>query len=201
MIKDILFTNVSDKKMDGSDLPEGYIPHPAFDVGGKKLYGIWVSKYVPTIQYDYTPETDQCYAPDFEGFNPDDTYIELYDRETGDFSDVQLSTLSNSQLSLINRDKQWYDYPNKIWANIKTTGNGIEAWWVWIPRYAYKMTGGVSEPQIIFINLQDKPIDKETYGETLPEGFIVHPAFKPSGTDGASNLKGIWVSKYIPTNK
>ena len=33
----------------------------------------------------------------------------------------------------------WYDYNNGQWANIKTTANGLEAYWVWIPRFAYKM--------------------------------------------------------------
>ncbi len=31
----------------------------------------------------------------------------------------------------------WYDYENGKWANIKTSNEGLEAYWVWIPRYEY----------------------------------------------------------------
>jgi type II secretory pathway pseudopilin PulG len=39
-------------------------------------------------------------------------------------------------------DLDWYDYGDKKWANAvsKDTGGNITAYWVWIPRYAYKIT-------------------------------------------------------------
>ncbi|MDD2490428.1 MAG: DUF5011 domain-containing protein, partial [Bacilli bacterium] len=39
-------------------------------------------------------------------------------------------------------DEDWYDYQDKRWANAvsKDTGGNITAYWVWIPRYAYKIT-------------------------------------------------------------
>ena len=81
-----------------------------------------------------------------------------------------------------------FDYENQIWANIKTTGYGIDCWWVWIPRYAYKIESNTTS--IIFIDLDNKPLD----GSTLPSNYIVHSAFE----DGK---KGIWTSKYEPIQK
>ena len=84
----------------------------------------------------------------------------------------------------------------RIWANIKTSANGLEGYWTWIPRYAYKLDSGSKTADIIFIDIEDKPIDKEKYGETLPEEYTVHESFKQK--DG---LKGIWISKYQPSAK
>ncbi len=44
-------------------------------------------------------------------------------------------------LSIAKTDTTWYDYSidNKKWANIRTSNNGNEAYWVWIPRYAYRI--------------------------------------------------------------
>ena len=36
-------------------------------------------------------------------------------------------------------DPDWYDYENKKWANAKTSDGSM---WVWIPRYAYRITSG-----------------------------------------------------------
>jgi hypothetical protein len=44
-------------------------------------------------------------------------------------------------LSVAKTDTTWYDYSttNKKWANIKTSNSGNEVYWVWIPRYAYRI--------------------------------------------------------------
>ena len=49
---------------------------------------------------------------------------------------------------------------------------------------------------IIYIDETNKPLDSK-YGDKLPEGYQVHSAF----TGENSNLKGIWMSKYEPTQK
>ena len=66
--------------------------------------------------------------------------------------------------------------------------NGIETWWVWIPRYAFKREGTSSE--VIFIDTDNNPID----GTDLPSGYSIPNAFKDN------SRKGIWMSKYNPTN-
>ena len=97
-----------------------------------------------------------------------------------------------------NSDKKWFDYENKVWANIKTTANEQEAWWVWIPRYAYKLPNTVNDDtEIIFIDTNNKPVDTEKYGETLPEGYTVHPAFDQDTDVNGNKLSGIWVCKCI----
>ena len=35
------------------------------------------------------------------------------------------------------KPSDWYDYENGKWANIKTAKDGLEAYWVWIPRFEY----------------------------------------------------------------
>ena len=201
----IIFIDLNNKPIDkeqfGDSLPEGYVVHKAFTPSGtdgnKNLKGIWMSKYEPSNNFDYTSTTTLCYAPDTTGFDNENTYIELYDASTNTFSEEV--KLKDANLDTINNNKTWYDYQNKVWANVKTNANGLEAWWVWIPRYAYKITENITEANIIFVDLDDKPIDKAQFGDSLPEGYIVHPAFKPSGTDGSKNLKGIWMSKYEPS--
>ena len=52
------------------------------------------------------------------------------------------------------------------------------------------------DSEIIFIGTDDKPLDKDKYGEELPEGFVVHPAFNQD-----TSLQGVWMSKYAPSKK
>ena len=84
----------------------------------------------------------------------------------------------------------WYDYKNKIWANIRIYANGVETNWVWIPRYAYKIEN--SDADIKFVNLDNQYYNTETNTWTnLDEGYSVAAAFEQDG-----NLKGIWMAKY-----
>ena len=145
------------------------------------------------------------YSPNMNGFNKAYTFMEYYN--SADFDDIKQvpveEYIQNGKQSKIEENGKTYvldDYQNKVWANIKTTGNGLEAWWVWIPRYAYYVNEASKEVEIIFIDLDNKPFEKELYGDTLPENFTVHPAFTPSGEDGSKNLKGIWMSKYESSN-
>ena len=204
-ISEIVYVGMDDKPIDkekyGENLPTGYIVHPAFNQGGKKLKGIWMSKYEASFKYQEQSQNNNVQAPDMTGFDEENTYIELYDKTSktyqGGADEIKLKDAKASGLNTMNQnaDKPWYDYINKIWANVKTNANGKEAWWVWIPRYAYKITpyapeGTISE--IIYVGIDDKPIDKEKYGEKLPTGYEVHPAFN----QGGKTLKGIWMSKY-----
>ena len=155
-----------------------------------------MSKYEPSYKENETSEA--VLAPDMNGFNQDKTFIELYNETENKFDEVPLK---GANLETINNDGKWYNYENQIWANIKTvkkdeSGNITgQAWWVWIPRYAYKIEAlGNTRMQIIFIDENNKPLDAK-YGDTLPKGYEVHPIF----TGENSKLKGIWMSKYEPT--
>jgi hypothetical protein len=106
----------------------------------------------------------------------------------------------------------WYSYTastlnntNKNWANMRTADGSI---WVWIPRYAYKITSGY-RGQGINTNTVDYygTIDVKfligtsnisTDGimcfkdNSADNNYIVHPAFTFDGIE----LDGIWVAKY-----
>ena len=111
-------------------------------------------------------------------------------------------------------DSSWYNYENKEWANVVLTTSSsrskyldttdvsvskddILAYYVWIPRYKYKIwTTTVSskgKEQSIDIIFEDKDISKST-GTTVGS-YLTHPAF----TFGGTELNGIWVGKFETT--
>ena len=52
---------------------------------------------------------------------------------------------------------KWHDYETGQWANIKTVNGSYEAYWVWIPRFAYQVpatagNGNEAEIKVKFIN-------------------------------------------------
>ena len=97
-----------------------------------------------------------------------------------------------------------YDYNNQQWANAKVTIDRVESYFVWIPRYEYKITYYTDE------NKETISETPTTYGtidikfiktsDTTPteEGYIIHPAFTNDVKNGGwdSELPGIWVGKY-----
>ena len=181
----ILFIDENNKQIDGQELPSDYIVHPAFNNSKK---GIWVSKYEPIQEINKEVGDFPYYIPDMTGYNPENTYLEVFNEQTKEFKETRLSDVEN--LTKFSRENNWFDYENRIWANIKTVNpnSGVEAWWVWIPRYAYNITG--NQISVIFTDINDNPLE----GGKLPSNYIPHPAFK----DGK---KGIWVSKYEPIEK
>ena len=104
---------------------------------------------------------------------------------------------SHIDLATAQSDTSWYNYTNKQWANIETTNNSNNAYWIWIPRYAYKIdhphTATAEQIHIKFlIGNTNIPVD----GSTLTSDYTVHPAF----TFGGTELTGIWVAKYEASN-
>ena len=114
-------------------------------------------------------------------------------------------------------DSSWYDYDNQEWANavlVKENGTqtrayykanpGVEvnqadilAYYVWIPRYKYKIwetgTSAVGKEQEIEIEFETKDTEKSV-GTQVGE-YRTHPAF----TFGDTELSGIWVGKFETT--
>ena len=114
-------------------------------------------------------------------------------------------------------DSSWYDYDNQEWANavlVKENGTqtrayykanpGVEvnqadilAYYVWIPRYKYKIwetgTSAVGKEQEIEIEFETKDTEKSV-GAQVGE-YRTHPAF----TFGNTELSGIWVGKFETT--
>lgn len=191
---DIVFVDIENKDKDGlivakkndEDIVDpkydGYVLHSAFDDNKK---GIWISKYEPSLVQNIKSTEMAYYTPDLTGFVRENTYIEIYDKANNRFNEVPLTEIND--LKAFGQKNNWYDYDNQVWANIKVVNDGIETWWVWIPRYAYSITGSSenSTTNIKFIDTSNIPLD----GTNLDSNYIVHPAFN-------NNKKGIWVSKY-----
>ncbi len=111
------------------------------------------------------------------------------------------------------------DSKDSKWANAKTPDG---SYWVWIPRYAYKITYYIDENKttvsgdktqygdidILFMygTSDTKYRDIDGKPQDLPTGYKVHPAFqKMTATDEEklnplgkwdNELEGIWVAKY-----
>jgi hypothetical protein len=98
----------------------------------------------------------------------------------------------------------WYSYENKVWANaviLKSTTDykvnqvipesNIDAYFVWIPRYKYKLwnTGTASKTvHSIEIVFESKDIKASTGSKN--DEYLTHPAFT------SFNVNGIWVGKF-----
>ena len=122
-------------------------------------------------------------------------------------------------------DSSWYDYSRQEWANavlVKTSGtktrayykanpgvtideSDILAYYVWIPRYSYKIweTGTSANGKEQTIDIQFESADTISTGTTVGS-YITHPAFwwdnDSDGTrDSGEELAGIWVGKFETT--
>jgi len=106
------------------------------------------------------------------------------------------------------------EYGTSHWANAKLNDN----YYVWIPRYAYKIfdtegeegyekyTSQSGASYRIDVKFVGKDVTNENVEEKVGEGYIVHPAFLGTDTvmeSGSSTgsildkeLSGIWVGKY-----
>ena len=102
------------------------------------------------------------------------------------------------------------------WANVKVTIDGIESYFVWIPRYAYKIEynnpndksqGGTIDVKFLIGTTNQYYDDEgniqtakraETGHENTISDYYVHPAFTSDINLGGwrTELTGIWVGKY-----
>ena len=122
-------------------------------------------------------------------------------------------------------DSSWYDYGNQEWANavlVKESGtqtrayykanpgvsvdeSDILAYYVWIPRYSYKIwtTGTSTTGKEQTIDIQFESTDTISTGTTV-DSYITHPAFwwdndSDGVRDSGEELAGIWVGKFETT--
>lgn len=138
-------------------------------------------------------------APNIDGFNKTKTYYVSWDLTNSPCQineDINLNQTAPSN---------WYDYTEGVnqWANVKTTGGENDCYWVWIPRYAYKVPtkGGTAETiEVKFLQgTTNLPIgETEAIINTTPTPgtWVVHPAFTNAGNGGFGELTGIWVAKF-----
>ncbi len=119
----------------------------------------------------------------------------------------------------VNVDNQgnWYDYSKQEWANAvtKDSNGNITGYWVWIPRYAYKIESGrytstAGKISVKFLqgtsnkdenNIVISTTYPETTGETM-SAYVVHPSFINGTNNHFMNgewdkeIPGYWVAKY-----
>lgn len=102
-----------------------------------------------------------------------------------------------NEVEINSDDLDWYNYSNKKWANAKD-GNGN--YWVWIPRYTYRIIDGKIE--IVWSSGTE---------DFINYNYMIHPAFIAdayTGGDpnelgnykngnGKEELTGFWVAKYM----
>ena len=77
----------------------------------------------------------------------------------------------------------WYDYKNSQWANVYVESEGKEVYYVWIPRYEFKLEQDTQRSTVKFI---------ETTKTVPTEGYQIPEAF----TFGGKQLSGYWAMKY-----
>ena len=118
-------------------------------------------------------------------------------------------------------ESKWYDYKKSYWANAVTEDG---SYWVWIPRFAYKITyknasdksqGGTVEIKFLLGTTDEYYIDDTNTTKATAKrassaneevdttkDFYVHPAFTNESSIGYANggwdkeLTGIWVAKF-----
>ena len=97
--------------------------------GAEKEYT--VNFEIPRIKGVYTL-IDGLYVnePDVTGLVKEKTRY-LYPNDTGDLTPGNWITDDSPA--------NWYNYKNQNWANIYVENNGVESYYVWVPRYCYKI--------------------------------------------------------------
>ena len=143
---------------------------------------------------------------------------------------IPVTIKDNGEVTYADITTEWYDYENKVWANavilvdspskIYSVGDvilesDIEAYFVWIPKYSYKLwdlgnydsitdidESKVHSIDIVFgtNNTSDAkegecatPLTSGSSGNCIVGDYMTHPAFITLG------VNGIWVGKFETT--
>jgi len=189
-------------------------------VTANNLAGLYQTTVTYTVVADYTPEP-------FEGSG--------WEKSALAGNENIIPTLKEDMIPVILKDdpnKAWFDYSNKRWATmvvikpekiqyydelpVGTEINNLDilGFFTWIPRYAYKITSGLSTGtagniDIVFVDINNKNINNSTvYSKTYPtvsgnamNDYVVHPSFTDGTANGFANgewdseLPGYWVAE------
>ncbi len=115
---------------------------------------------------------------DTSGFNKANTYYVVYDK--------------NGQESIAGRmDKipepvGWYNYEEKIWANLVTVNEDDVTYWTYIPRYQYSSDEIYTNINMVDVEFIPTSQIAPSVGCEIPESF----------TFNGIQLTGYWISKY-----
>ena len=93
-------------------------------------------------------------------------------------------------------DSEWYSYKDAKWANIYYEVNGANTYYVWIPRYCFKLNQDSERSDVKFIDTSNNYIDadgnKITWEQLQEEGYQIPEAFQFSDY----RIPGYWAMKY-----
>ena len=100
-----------------------------------------------------------------------------------------------------NPTENWYDYKNSKWANIYIENSGAEIYYVWIPRYCFKLDQTNQRSDVKFIDVDNNYKDEDgnvtTWEELKADGYQVPEAFTFATADTTTTeLAGYWAMKY-----
>lgn len=106
----------------------------------------------------------------------------------------------------------WYDYKNSKWANIYVENLGSEIYYVWIPRYCFKLYGVGDNLDFdgneieneradvkfvdIYNNYMDEDGNKTSWEELKAKGYQVPEAFTVKDGNVTTEIAGYWAMKY-----
>ena len=109
-------------------------------------------------------------------------------------------TLEPSNWIYSSQPDNWYDYNNQKWANVYVEAEGVEAYYVWVPRYVYKLDQDSQRSDVKFVDVYNNYTDASsgqttTFKELLEQGYQLPEAFT-WGDNDATEISGYWISKY-----
>ena len=93
-------------------------------------------------------------------------------------------------------DSEWYNYKDSKWANVYVETNGTDMYYVWIPRYCYKLNQDLEKSDVKFIdtsnNYKDENGNVTSWTQLKEEGYQIPEAFQYNGY----RIPGYWSMKY-----
>lgn len=137
--------------------------------------------------------------------------------DIGDMTPVKYDEATRTFIKVESQDPSWYDYSNRKWANAI---NKDGSYFVWIPRFAYKITYYSSSSYAKAIGYSDArgliKVDTANNGDTtltrvqdnsssvkeIGNHYILAPAFMRDALNNYENggwdisISGFWVAKY-----
>ncbi len=128
-------------------------------------------------------EPTEVNPPDLTGFDPDTTFYVYWDENGIEHSEIPISKSAPSE---------WYNYTYSNWANIVTRNDGLESYYVWIPRYQYALNQTSQRSNVKFILGTS---NDTTTGYAIPEAFWFDKNDNGEEDEG-EQLTGYWMSKY-----
>ena len=164
-----------------------------------------------------------CYEPDLDNFRARVVSLIYYKKNNTEeikevpyyLSGIADQVTMNQGILGIEKTYVWYDYSDKMWANIKCESETeFVSYWTWIPRYAYKITprevttedGEEKETKPGDVDIKFIDLDGYYYEYTSgtekkikasEKGYTVASAFE----QGGEHKKGIWMAKYEPSEE